>query len=109
MAIPSENPVVAANMPLVLNRPPGSETSAEALRMALLGVSAIHQSFLLSRSGVTQGRADEMLKLAYSYRMHSKQLLAQACTTADGAQSDASLATSLAIALMDVSYISLKF
>ncbi|EGN99813.1 hypothetical protein SERLA73DRAFT_159962 [Serpula lacrymans var. lacrymans S7.3] len=102
MAIPSENPIVAANLPLIFNHPPGSDTSAEALRMALLGVAAIHRSFLLSQSGVNQGSAEEMLQLGHSFRMNSKQLLAKACATMEGAQSDASLATSMAIALMDI-------
>ncbi|KAH7929898.1 hypothetical protein BV22DRAFT_1080190 [Leucogyrophana mollusca] len=102
MAIPSENPVVAANLPLVFNRPPGSDTSAEALRMALLGVAAIHQSFLLSQNEVTRRGGDDMLQMAHSYRMNSKRLLARACATAEGAQSDASLAASLAISLMDI-------
>ena len=105
MAIPSENPIVAANLPLVLDRPPGTDTSAEALRMALLGVAAIHQSFLLSQASETQGGAEEMLKLAHTYRMNSKQLLARACTTPQGAQSDASLAACISISLMDVSSV----
>lgn len=107
MAVPSENPVVSANLPLILNRSPG-DSSAEALRMALLGVASIHQSFLLARGGSTQYGADEMLQLSHSYRMSSKQLLAKACTTVEGVQSDASLAASIAIALMDVSLLALS-
>ncbi|KIJ67948.1 hypothetical protein HYDPIDRAFT_25403 [Hydnomerulius pinastri MD-312] len=102
MAIPSENPVLAANLPLVLDRPQGSDVSAEALRNALLGVAAIHQSFLLSQTSGTQGGAEDMLKLAHTYRMNSKQLLAKACTTASGAHSDASLAACISISLMDI-------
>ncbi|KAH7913705.1 fungal-specific transcription factor domain-containing protein [Hygrophoropsis aurantiaca] len=102
MAIPSENPIVAANLPLVLDRTPGSDIPAEALRMALLGVAAIHQSFLLSQNEVTRTGGDDMLQMAHSYRLNSKRLLARACTTAEGAQSDASLAASLAISLMDI-------
>ncbi|KAF9222571.1 hypothetical protein BS17DRAFT_802813 [Gyrodon lividus] len=86
MAIPSENPIVAANLPLVLDRSQGTDISAEALRNALLGVAAIHQSFLLSQSS----------------RMNSKQLLARACTTLQGTQSGASLAACLSISLMDI-------
>lgn len=44
MAIPSENPIVAANLPPVLDRPQGTNTSAEALRNAPLGVAASHIS-----------------------------------------------------------------
>ncbi|KDQ53454.1 hypothetical protein JAAARDRAFT_136956 [Jaapia argillacea MUCL 33604] len=102
MAVPSENPVVAANVPLVFNRAPGSDPSTEALRMALLGVAAVHQSFLLGRSGVTPGGATEMMQLANLYRMKARQLLASACTTIEGTQSDASLGASLTIALIDI-------
>ncbi|KIK99071.1 hypothetical protein PAXRUDRAFT_593322 [Paxillus rubicundulus Ve08.2h10] len=41
-----------------------------------------------------------MFKLAHIYGMSSKQLL-RACTTAQGTQSDASLAAYLSISLMD--------
>jgi hypothetical protein len=41
MAVPLENPIVAANIPLVLSHLPGGDASAEALRLALLGVAAI--------------------------------------------------------------------
>lgn len=85
MVIPSENPIVAVNVPLVLDRPRGTDASAEALRNALLGVAAIHQSFL-SRSTVTQEGATNMLRLALTYRIKSKQLLVRACTTAQGTQ-----------------------
>ena len=53
--IPSENPIVAANLPLVLDRP----RRLRLLRNVLLGVAAIHQSFLLSRSSVDAERGRE--------------------------------------------------
>lgn len=105
MAVPSENPIVAANLPLVLGRPRGSDPSTEALRMALLGVAAIHQSYLLARCSSTSDGAQAMQQIAHQYRTNSKLHLAKACSTVVGTQSDASLAASLTIALIDVSNI----
>ncbi|KII92890.1 hypothetical protein PLICRDRAFT_37687 [Plicaturopsis crispa FD-325 SS-3] len=102
MAVPHENPVVAANLPLVLSRPPGSDPAIDALRLSLLGVAAVHQAFLLSRISGTQHTADGMIRVAQSYRMKSKQLLATACQTIEGTTSDAALSASIAIALMDI-------
>lgn len=106
MAVPSENPIVAANLPLVLSRPLGSDSSTEALRTALMGVAAIHQSYLLARGGATPDGAEEMMLIAQQYRMKSKKHLMKACSTVEGTRSDASLAAALAITLMDVSVVS---
>jgi len=103
MAVPIENPIVAANLPLVLSKPRDSDSPTEALRSALLGVAAIHQSFLLAQGGSTPDGADEMMQIAQRYRMTSKLHLTKACSTTEGTQSDASLAATLAITLMDVS------
>lgn len=105
MAAPSENPnpIVAANLPLVLSQPAGSSSDTEALRSGLMSVAAIHQSYLLARGGSTPDGADAMLRIAQHHRMNSKAHLANACKTAAGTRSDASLAASLAIALTDVS------
>ncbi|PSR74633.1 hypothetical protein PHLCEN_2v9699 [Hermanssonia centrifuga] len=108
MALPSENPVLAANLQLVLSRAPGYDTAIDALRKAILGVAATHQSYLFSRSGVSS-MADDAMQMAKSYRSESKQLLAEACATAEGMQSDASLAASVAIALLDVSPVELQY
>lgn len=96
--------MVAANLPLAL-QPSGADPSAEALRLGLLGVAAIHQSFLLARNVATQHAAENMLQLAHSFRMNSKQQLAKSCTTVEGTQSDTTLAATIAIALMDVSVL----
>ena len=105
MAVPlaSKNPIVAANLPLVLSQPSGSDHSTEALRMALLGVAAIHQSYLFTRNGASSDCASEMARLAQRYKMSSRTQLAKACLTTVGIYSDASLAASIAISLMDVS------
>lgn len=105
MAFPSENPVLASNLQFVLSRTRGSDSAVESLRMALLGTAAIHQSFLLSRSGVChgQGGADEVMQLANTFRAKSKQLLVTTCSTSEGARSDAALGAAVAIVLIDVS------
>ncbi|KAI0949383.1 hypothetical protein AcW1_009014 [Taiwanofungus camphoratus] len=104
MAFPSENPVLASNLQFVLSRTRGSDSAVESLRMALLGTAAIHQSFLLSRSGVChgQGGADEVMQLANTFRAKSKQLLVTTCSTSEGARSDAALGAAVAIVLIDI-------
>jgi hypothetical protein len=103
MAVPSENPIVAANLTLVLSKPRGTDSPTEALRSALLAVAAIHQSFLLAQGGATPEGADEMMQIAQRFRMTSKLHLTKACSAAEGTRSDASLAAALAIMLLDVS------
>ena len=100
MALPSENPVLAANMQLLLGRAPGSDVATEALRTALLGVAAMHQAYTYSRSASPM--ADHSLQLANGYRSKSQRLLYEACMSRDGTQSDASLAASVALSLADV-------
>src|SRR6266446_3981233 len=63
------NPVLATTLPIVLSVLPRTNAPVEALRLSLLGVAAIHQSFLhshsnsnrqlLERSTVTKMRAAE--------------------------------------------------
>ncbi|KAH9949554.1 fungal-specific transcription factor domain-containing protein, partial [Amylocystis lapponica] len=103
MAFPSENPILAANLQFVLSRSRGSDSAIESLRTALLGVAAVHQSFLLSRSGMChgQGGADDVMQLANSFRAKSKRLL-YASITPEGAGSDAALGAAVAIALIDI-------
>lgn len=105
MAYPSENPVLAANLQFILHRNRGSEMAVESLRMALLGIAAVHQSFLLSRQGVCNGEggADDCMQLAYSFRTKAKHSLYAACNTVDGARDDATLAAATGIILIDVS------
>lgn len=103
MALPSENPVLAANLQLVLSRAPGSDLATEALRKALLGVAATHQSYLLSRRGATP-EAEEAMFLANGFRSESKQLLSESFNIREAMQSDASLAASVSISLLDVRF-----
>ncbi len=103
MAYPSENPVLAANFQFLFDGVRGSDSAVESLRSALLGVAAVHQSFLLSRSGVSQPAADEALRVAESFRAKSEHLLVAACGTSEGCHNDAALAAAVTIALIDVS------
>jgi len=53
MALPPHpNPVLAVTLPIVLSQPPGTHAPTEALRLALLGVGAIHQAYLMLRARV---------------------------------------------------------
>ena len=103
MAWPSENPVLAANFQFLFDGVRGADSAVESLRSALLGVAAVHQSFLLSRSGVSQQAADEAMRVADSFRAKSRHLLASSCATREGCNNDAALASAVAIALIDVS------
>ncbi|KAI0745764.1 fungal-specific transcription factor domain-containing protein [Earliella scabrosa] len=102
MAYPSENPVLAANFQFLFDGVRGADSAVESLRSALLGVAAVHQSFLLSRSGVSTMAAEEALRVADSFRAKSKHLLVSACATREGCHNDAALAAAVAIALIDI-------
>ena len=95
MAYPSDNPVVAANFQFLFDGVRGTDSAVESLRSALLGVAAVHQSFLLSRSGVSTLAADEALRVADSFRAKSKHLLVSACATPEGCHNDAALAAAV--------------
>ncbi|KAI0329435.1 hypothetical protein GY45DRAFT_1346580 [Cubamyces sp. BRFM 1775] len=102
MAFPSENPVLVANFQFLFDGVRGMDSAVESLRSALLGVASVHQSFLLSRSGVTQQAAEEALRVAESFRSKSEHLLVAACSTPAGCQNDAALAAAVSIALIDI-------
>ncbi|KAI0780049.1 fungal-specific transcription factor domain-containing protein [Fomes fomentarius] len=102
MAYPSENPVLAANFQFLFDGVRGADSAVESLRSALLGVAAVHQSFLLSRSGVSTLAAEEALRVADSFRAKSRHLLVSACATPEGCNNDAALAAAVAIALIDI-------
>ncbi|EJF65313.1 hypothetical protein DICSQDRAFT_132897 [Dichomitus squalens LYAD-421 SS1] len=102
MAYPSENPVLAANFQFIFDGVRGTDSAVESLRLALLGVAAVHQSFLLSRSGVSSLAADEALHVADTFRAKSLHQLTSACATPEGAHNDAALAATVAIALIDI-------
>ncbi|KAI0374028.1 hypothetical protein BV20DRAFT_961978 [Pilatotrama ljubarskyi] len=102
MAFPSENPILVANFQFLFDGVRGADSAVEALRSALLGVAAVHQSFLLSRSGVSQQASEEALRVAESFRAKSEHLLVSACGTPEGCHNDAALAAAVSIALIDI-------
>ncbi|KAI0775723.1 fungal-specific transcription factor domain-containing protein [Trametes elegans] len=102
MAFPSENPILAANFQFMFDGVRGADSAVEALRSALLGVAAVHQSFLLSRNGVSQVASEEALRVAESFRGKSETLLVAACGTPEGCHNDAALAAAVTIALIDI-------
>ncbi|WVQ71577.1 hypothetical protein IAR50_001117 [Cryptococcus sp. DSM 104548] len=100
MAIPSGlNPMLAINLPLALDSPRGMNPSADALRVALLGIGAIHQAFLLARSGVSNSQTAAMFQYASTLRETGKEMVRRAART--GA-TDAALGASTALATIDI-------
>ncbi|KAF9516682.1 hypothetical protein BS47DRAFT_1390518 [Hydnum rufescens UP504] len=118
------NPVLASTLPMVLSVLPRQSAPIEALRLSLLGVAAVHQSFLHSRSdpgrsyqqngalpmtaatklvpSTSAQASGESLRLGLLLRQNATQCLAYACQTVDGSWSDAALAASVTIALIDI-------
>jgi hypothetical protein len=93
--IPSENPIVTANLPLVLDRP-------RRLRLCVTRSSESWQfiSHSCCRDQVmTQEGAENVLGLALTYRMKSKQLLARGPYNCPR---DASLSMDLARTLFNI-------
>ncbi|KAG8928475.1 hypothetical protein FRC02_006871 [Tulasnella sp. 418] len=77
--------------------------SIEALRLSLLGVAAMHQSYMLAKSGPENAaRAREMWNLASELRVMSSTCLGEAVKSLDGCRSDASLGACVSIALIDI-------
>ena len=120
MAIPSGlNPMLAINLPLALDSPRGKSTSqagdkmsetdrlgvnpsADALRVALLGIGAVHQAFLLARSGVSTAQTATMFQYASNLRDSGKEMVRRAAADGTGAGSDAALGASTALATIDI-------
>lgn len=105
LAMPALDPVTSANIDLAFSRPPGTDFAVDSLRMAVLGTAAIHQSFLMSRTGgvdAVEGAA-ELRRNAGVFRKQSKELLAMACAKASTERaSDGTLAAVMSIALIDI-------
>jgi hypothetical protein len=76
--------------------------SADALRVALLGIGAIHQAFLLARSGVSTAQTAAMFQYASNLRATGKEMVRRAATEVEGASSDAALGASTALATIDI-------
>ena len=103
MAIPSGlNPMLAINLPLALSSPRGMDYAGDALRVALLGIGAIHQAFLLGRSGVSTTQTTAMFQYASNLRDMGKELVRRAASESTGARSDAALGAATALGTIDI-------
>lgn len=79
--------------------------SIEALRLSLLGVAAIHQAYLLAKSGdENREAASGMWNLATNLRVMASKYLGVAVASIEGCRSDAALGACVSIALIDVSH-----
>lgn len=73
--------------------------SADALRVALLGIGAIHQAFLLARSGVSNQQTAAMFQYASTLRDTGKEMVRRAAHTGT---TDAALGAATALATIDI-------
>lgn len=128
---PTPNPILAVTLPIVLDRPPGTHAPTEALRLALLGVGAVHMAYLTSRrrvcvgvgavggegdglvpvvspmginSDLSGGESDaaRMMGLSSMLRLGATRCLAVACRNPEETRSDAALGATMAVTLIDV-------
>lgn len=128
---PMPNPILAVTLPIVLDKPPGTHAPTEALRLALLGVGAVHMAYLSSRRRVcvgvgAVGPADDgmvpvvspmgvsadvvggesdaarMMGLSSMLRLGATRCLAVACRNPEETRSDAALGATMAVTLIDV-------
>lgn len=76
--------------------------SADALRVALLGIGAVHQAFLLARSGSSTTQTATMFQYASNLRDSGKEMVRRAAADGTGAGSDAALGASTALATIDI-------
>lgn len=70
--------------------------------MTLLGIAAVHQAFLLARSGVSTAQTASMFQYASNLRNQGKDLVRRAALQPDGARSDAALGAGTALATIDI-------
>ena len=80
----------------------GVNPSADALRVALLGIGAVHQAFLLARSGVSTAQTATMFQYASNLRDTGKEIARRAAPDGTGAGSDAALGAGTALATIDI-------
>lgn len=81
---------------------PGMNPAADSLRIALLGIGAIHQAFLLTRSGVSNHQTSSMFRYASNLRDIGKDMVRKAALEGSGAASDAALGAGTSLALSDI-------
>ena len=111
---PTPNPILAVTLPIVLDKPPGTHAPTEALRLALLGVGAVHMAYLSSRRRVcvgvgAVGPADDGMVPVVSPMGVSADLVGGESDAArmmgrnpEETRSDAALGATMAVTLIDV-------
>jgi hypothetical protein len=110
LSIPVIDPISSTQVVLAMSQPPGTSVLVDALRTAIFGIAATHQSFLRAYSGpgadgttpLHQPNVTTQQQLAQSYRRDAKKLLAGACIDEAAVRSDMALVTVQAIALIDI-------
>lgn len=104
IAIPQGiNPLLAINLPLALAAPRGTNLAADALRITLLGIGAVHQAFLLARSGVSTTQTTATFQYASNLRDMGKELVRRATLPEGGGiASDAALSAGTSLATIDI-------
>ncbi|KAL1413546.1 hypothetical protein Q8F55_001320 [Vanrija albida] len=104
IAIPQGiNPLLAINLPLALAAPRGTNLAADALRITLLGIGAVHQAFLLARSGVSTTQTTATFQYASNLRDMGKELVRRAALPEGGGiASDAALSAGTSLATIDI-------
>jgi hypothetical protein len=104
MAIPQGlNPMLAINLPLALEAPRGMNPAADALRVTLLGIGAVHQAFLLARSGVNTAQTTATFQYAANLRDMAKLMVRKAVIEdPTAASSDAALSAATSLATIDI-------
>lgn len=103
MAIPSSlNPMLAINLPLALASPRGMNPAADALRVSLLAIGAVHQAFLLARSGLNTAQTTATFQYAANLRDMAKLMVRRAIEDPATGASDAAVSASACLATVDI-------
>lgn len=104
MAIPQGlNPMLAINLPLALESPRGVNPAADALRVTLLGIGAVHQAFLLARSGGSTAQTTATFQYAANLRDMAKMMVRKATLEdPEAVRSDAALSAATSLATIDI-------
>lgn len=95
--------MLAINLPLALESPRGTNPAADALRVTLLGIGAVHQAFLLARSGVSSVKTTASFQYAANLRDMAKVMVRKAVMEDPAAAaSDAALSAATSLATIDI-------
>jgi len=79
----------------------GTNKPADALRVALLGIGAVHQAFLLARAGGNHVQTAAMFQYASNLRDTGKDMV-RAAVEGGGVLADAALGAATSLATIDI-------